>query len=48
LDRRVPPGLPLTGKPTIAAIPARDWWDVEFHKKYAPESIINDPRPDAN
>jgi FAD/FMN-containing dehydrogenase len=38
----------LTGKPIIADIPARDWWDVEFRKKYTPEAIISDPRPGAN
>jgi FAD/FMN-containing dehydrogenase len=38
----------LTGKPLIADIPARDWWDVEFRKKYTPEAIISDPRPGAN
>ena len=38
----------LTGKPIIADMPARDWWDAEFRKKYTPEAIISDPRPSAN
>jgi hypothetical protein len=38
----------LTGKPTIADIPSRDWWDAEFRKKYTPEAIVSDPRPGAN
>jgi hypothetical protein len=38
----------LTGKPTIADMPARNWWDAEFRKKYTPEAIVSDPRPGAN
>jgi FAD/FMN-containing dehydrogenase len=38
----------LTGRPTIADIPTRDWWDTAFRKKFTPEAIISDPRPDAN
>jgi len=38
----------LTGKPTIAAMPARNWWDAEFRKKYIADSIMSDPRPGAN
>ena len=38
----------LQGTPTIAVGPARNWWDAEFRKKYAPDSIISDPRPGAN
>ena len=38
----------LTRKPIIADMPARDWWDAGFRKKYTPEAIISDPRPSAN
>jgi len=38
----------LTGKPIIADMPARDWWDADFRKKYTPEAIIGDPRPNAS
>jgi len=38
----------LVAPPTIASLPARDWWDAEFRKKYSPEAIISDPRPGAN
>jgi len=38
----------LTGKPIIADMPARNWWDAEFRKKYTPEAIITDLRPSAN
>ena len=38
----------LTGKPVIADMPTRNWWDAAFRKKYVPESIISDPRPGAN
>jgi len=48
LDRRRATGLPAGCKPTIADIPARKWWDAEFCKKYAADSIISDPRPEAN
>jgi hypothetical protein len=43
-----PQGYRLRGKPVIADMPARNWWDAEFHKKYTPEAIISDPRPSAN
>jgi FAD/FMN-containing dehydrogenase len=38
----------VTGKPTIADMPARKWWDAEFRKKYAADSIVSDRRPGAN
>jgi hypothetical protein len=38
----------LAGKPTIADMPARKRWDAEFRKKYAADSIVSDPRPEAN
>ena len=38
----------LTCKPTIPDMPARNWWDSEFHKKYTADVIISDPRPGAN
>jgi len=38
----------LAAKPTIADMPARKWWDAEFRKKYAADSIVSDPRPGAN
>ncbi|MGA7865130.1 MAG: FAD-dependent oxidoreductase, partial [Stellaceae bacterium] len=38
----------LTRKPTIADMPARNWWDAEFRKKYTADAIISDPRPGAN
>jgi FAD/FMN-containing dehydrogenase len=38
----------LGGAPLITDMPARSWWDAEFRKKYAPNSIISDPRPGAN
>ena len=38
----------LTGKPTIADMPARNWWDAEFRKKYTADAIISDPRQGAN
>jgi FAD/FMN-containing dehydrogenase len=38
----------LTGKPILADMPARDWWDADFRKKYSPEAIISDPRTGAN
>jgi hypothetical protein len=31
----------LTGKPTIADMPARNWWDAEFRKKYTADSILD-------
>jgi hypothetical protein len=37
----------LTGKPIITDMPAGYWWDAEFRKKYAPDSIISDLRPGA-
>jgi len=37
----------LTGKPVIADMPARKWWDAAFRKEYAPASMISDPRPGA-
>jgi len=37
----------LTGKPVIADMPARKWWDAAFRKEYAPASMIGDPRPGA-
>jgi FAD binding domain len=37
----------LSSKPVIADMPARNWWDAEFHKKHLPDTIISDPRPDA-
>ena len=37
----------LTGKPLIADMPARKWWDAAFRKEYAPTSMISDPRPGA-
>ena len=37
----------LSRKPVIADMPARNWWDAEFHKKYLPDTIISDPRPNA-
>jgi hypothetical protein len=43
-----PQDYQLTGKPIIADMPARNWWDAEFRKKYTPEAIISDPRPDAH
>jgi FAD/FMN-containing dehydrogenase len=38
----------LQGAPVIADMPARNWWDAEFRKKYTAGSIISDPRPGAN
>jgi hypothetical protein len=38
----------LTGKPVIADMPARNWWDAEFRNKYTPNAIISDPRLGAN
>jgi hypothetical protein len=38
----------LTGKPVIADMPARNWWDAEFRKKYTADAIISDLRPGAN
>jgi len=38
----------LTGKPVIADTAARNWWDAEFRKKYTPDAIVSDPRPEAN
>jgi hypothetical protein len=38
----------LAGKPTIADMPARKSWDAEFRKKYSADSIVSDPRPEAN
>ena len=37
----------LTGKPLIADMPARKWWDAAFRKEYATTSMISDPRPGA-
>jgi len=37
----------LTGKPLIADMPARKWWDAAFRKEYALTSMISDPRPGA-
>jgi hypothetical protein len=37
----------LSRKPIIADMPARNWWDAEFHKKHLPDTIISDPRPGA-
>ena len=34
----------LTGKPMIADMATREWWDAEFRKKYTAEDIISDPR----
>jgi FAD/FMN-containing dehydrogenase len=38
----------LIGKPVIAEMPARNWWDAEFRKRYTAAAIISDPRPGAN
>ena len=38
----------MTGRPIITDMPARNWWDAEFREKYAPASMIRDPRPGAN
>lgn len=38
----------LTGRPIIADMPARNWWDAEFRKKYTADTIISDPRRGAN
>lgn len=37
----------LSGRPIIESIPARNWWDAEFHKVHSPAAIISDPRPGA-
>jgi len=37
----------LAAPPTIASMPARKWWDAEFRKKYAADSMVSDPRPGA-
>ena len=42
-----PENYRLAGKPTIADMAARKWWDAEFRKKYAADSIVSDPRPEA-
>jgi FAD/FMN-containing dehydrogenase len=42
-----PQDFRLQGRPIIADMPARNWWDAEFRKKYAPNSILSDPRPGA-
>jgi FAD/FMN-containing dehydrogenase len=42
-----PQDFRLQGTPIIADLPARNWWDAEFRKKYAATSIISDPRPGA-
>ena len=38
----------LTGKPTIADMPMRKWWDAEFRRKYTADDIISDPRTGAD
>jgi FAD/FMN-containing dehydrogenase len=46
--RASPQDFRLQATPTISEMPARNWWDAEFRKKYAPGSIISDPRPGTN
>jgi hypothetical protein len=43
-----PQDFRLTRKPTIADLPARNWWDAEFRKKHTADAIISDPRPGAD
>jgi FAD binding domain len=38
----------LQGTPVIAEMPARDWWNAKFRKKYTPAAIISDPRSGAS
>jgi FAD/FMN-containing dehydrogenase len=38
----------LTGKPIIADMPARNHWDAEYRRKYTPDAIIRNSRPNAN
>lgn len=37
----------LEGAPRIGAIPARAWWDAEFHRQHLPKTIRSDERPGA-
>jgi len=37
----------LPAPPTIAAMPARDWWNADFHRAHGPSSIVADDRPGA-
>jgi FAD/FMN-containing dehydrogenase len=37
----------ISGQPNIIAMPARNFWDAEYHKAHSPAVIISDPRPGA-
>jgi hypothetical protein len=37
----------ILGRPNIATMPARSWWDAAYHKMHRPDAIISDPRPGA-
>lgn len=37
----------LAAPPTIASMPARDWWNADFHRAHGPSAIGSDDRPEA-
>ncbi len=37
----------LAAPPTIASLPARDFWNADFHRAHAPAAIVADDRPGA-
>jgi len=38
----------LAAAPTIASMPARDFWNADFFRKHAPGAIVSDERPGAS
>jgi FAD/FMN-containing dehydrogenase len=42
-----PADYSLEAPPVIGSVPARSWWDPEWHKQHNIDSFVADPRPDA-
>jgi len=40
-----PQDYQLAAPPTIASMPARDWWNADFRRAHGPSAIIADDRP---
>jgi FAD/FMN-containing dehydrogenase len=42
-----PQDYSLVAPPTIASMPARDWWNADFRRAHGPSAIVADDRPGA-